>query len=304
MPLPLLVGLVNWNEVDRTLLCIERLRGEHPDAEVVVVDNASAGDDVTRLRERLGAERVLTNPENRGYAGGMNVVLRYALERPAVAEVLLLTPDVDLETGALTRMLEVLRSEPGAGVVGPLVIYREQPRALLGAGGVLEAARVRAPLLREPRTEAPYAVDWIDGCCMLLRREAIAAVGGFDERFFIYFEETDLCERIRRAGWSIWVVPSAQARHPKGDAVPPAYYFYYMARNRYLFWQKNFAIAPGRVALQLLRETAMVCASTLRARPPLTRAVRARWAARQLAGSWRGTLDFLRGRFGQMPGPA
>jgi len=299
-----LVGLVNWNEVDRTLLCIERIGSDAPDVDVVVVDNGSAGDDVARLRERLGRERVLDTRENRGYAGGMNGVLRHALGREDVTEVLLLTPDVDLDPDALAKMLEVLRCQPTAGVVGPVVIYRDEPRPLLGAGGTVEPGRVRAPLLREPRAAAPYAVDWIDGCCMLLRREAIAAVGGFDERFFIYFEETDFCERMRRAGWSIWVAPEAKAHHPKGDALPPAYYFYYMARNRYLFWHNNFDVAPGRVALELLRETALLCASALRSRPPLTRAVRARWAARQLAGACRGTIDYFRGRFGRMPGTA
>jgi GT2 family glycosyltransferase len=297
----LLVGLVNWNESEQTLRAIERLRSEPLELDIVVVDNGSTGDDVARLRARLGDERVLENGENRGYAGGMNAVLQYMLARPDVKLLLLLTPDAQLQRGALEDMVEQIRAEPGAGAAGPLVAYREGDVTQIGAGGAIEPARVRAAQLRRAPRSTPYAVDWIDGCCMLLRREAIAAVGGFDERYFIYFEETDFCERLRRAGWSIWVVPSALVRHPKGRVVPPAYYFYYMARNRYLFWRKNFQIGAPRVALGLGRELAGIAVGALKPQPAGERRARVHWFTRHLAGSLRGTSDYVRGRLGPMP---
>ncbi|NIQ55238.1 MAG: hypothetical protein GWN71_18220, partial [Gammaproteobacteria bacterium] len=100
---------------------------------------------------------------------------------------------------------------------------------------------VRAEHIREVPRGTPYRVDWVDGCCLLVRCAAAAAVGGFDEDYFLYYEDADLCQRVGHAGWSILVAPGAEVGHDK-SAVPAAHYFHYMTRNRYRFWRKNFGI--------------------------------------------------------------
>lgn len=249
--------------------------------------------------------RFLGLPHNTGYAGGMNAGLAHPAGGGA-KYVLLLTPDALVGPDTIAGLVAALEADPGAAVAGPVVVYRGGAERLVGAGGAIDPRRVRAPLHRSVRGEEPYPVDWIDGCCMLLRREAVAAVGGFDERYFLYFEETDLCARLGQAGWRVLLVPGAEVLHEKLGSPPPHYYFY-MNRNRYLFWQKNFGVHPARVALSAAAETSRLAASWLLSLllPSRThrRADDRERLTLQLHGLTKGTLSFRRGDWGRPGAP-
>lgn len=299
------VVLLNWNEHDRATDCLDRVLGSTGvDPQVLVVDNASSGDDPERFIERFGADRVLVQPENRGYAGGMNAGLSYWLEQDDDAPVLIITPDAAVAPDTLRLLLDELNATPEAGIAGPVVVYSEAD-GRLSAGGAVDRRRVRARLLPDVQSEQPYDAEWIDGCCMLVRRAALRDVRGFDERYFIYFEETDFCGRVRAAGWRIRVVPSARVDHPKSVGTLAPYYFYYMVRNRYLFWEKNFGVGPARVALDVALATAKSWASVVKSLllPGRwhERGGRFRDARLQLRAAWVGTLDHARRRYGKMP---
>ena len=105
---------------------------------------------------------------------------------------LLLTHDVRVAPDALRRLYDVANGDPGVGMVGPVVVYRERPQRLVSAGGYLRVERLAAGHHRELLAPEPYPVDWLDGCCLLVRRQALESVGGFDEGYFLYFEDTDL----------------------------------------------------------------------------------------------------------------
>lgn len=328
-----LVAILNWHCVPATLECLAAVRGSRGvEVEVLVVDNGSTDGSAEELEGVLGggadyatggrgagevwreaggtgaepaggavrAVHFLALPRNTGYAGGMNAALAWAAG-VGVEYVLLLTPDALVRPDTIARLVAALEAEPGAGVAGPVVVYREGAERLIGAGGSIDRRRVRAPLHRELRGDAPYAVDWIDGCCMLLRRETAAGVGGFDERYFLYFEETDLCARVGEAGWRVLLVPDAEVLHEK-EGAPASYYYYYMNRNRYHFWRKNFGVHPARVALAIAGETSELAASwALSLLLPTRRHRRAddrQRLARQLRGVVAGTRDFGRGRLG------
>lgn len=240
-------------------------------------------------------------PANTGYAGGMNAALRWAAGHGA-EYVLLLTPDALVGPDTIAKLLAALEGDRGAGVAGPVVVYREGPERLVGAGGAIDRGRVRADLHRSVRGDEPYGVDWIDGCCMLVRREVVEGVGGFDEGYFLYFEETDLCARVGAAGWRVLLVPDAEVLHEK-DGAPASYYYYYMNRNRYYFWRKNFGVSPARVALSMAGETFELAASWgLSLLIPSRRQRRAgdgQRLLRQLRGGVAGARDFARGRMGR-----
>jgi len=162
---------------------------------------------------------------NAGYAAAVNA----AFARAPGRDVLLVNPDVELSDGAAARALaRVLEREPRVGIVAPRLVGEDgepQPNARLYPSlaamlGGTAAARI-APSLRRsyeryvaPSTaERPRTVDWVIGGAMLIRRAAFNAVGGWDERFFLYIEDTDFCRRCIRAGWEVAFVPSVSLRH-------------------------------------------------------------------------------------------
>lgn len=300
------VVLLTWNSREEAERCLERVRAsEGVDADVLLVDNGSTADDAAYFRGLLGEERVIGLGENRGYAGGMNAGLEFWRRQPGDAPVLIVTPDAELGPDVLAKLVAELDRTPDSGIVGPVVVYsRETGR--LAAGGRVDAARARAPLLPGPLAEAPYDADWIDGCCMLVRRAVVREIGeGFDERFFIYFEETDFCGRVRAAGWRVRVVPDAVVDHPKSPGTLPPYYFYYMVRNSYLFWAKNFGTSALRVgahvAVATLRSWGAVARSLLPGREREEWRRRLRDARLQARAAVLGTRDHLRRRYGPMP---
>lgn len=300
------VVLLNWNEHEVASRCLDRvLASEGVAPDVLVVDNGSAGDDVTRFRARLGEARVLATGANLGYAGGMNAGLRFWREAAPQRPVLLITPDAAIGPDTLRLLLDELERTPDAGIVGPVVV-QSAATGWISAGGTVDRRRVRTHPRREVAAAQPYDADWIDGCCMLLRTAALRDLGdGFDERYFIYFEETDLCCRARQASWRVRVVPGARIAHPKSHGTLPPYYFYYMVRNRYLYWSKNHGVGALRVGVSVALATARSWGAALRSL--VVPARRCEWPGRlrdarlQLRAAWVGTRDHFRRRYGRMP---
>lgn len=298
--------LLTWNDREQAERCLDRLlASDGVTIDALVVDNGSAGDDAARLRDRLGPDRVLALPENRGYAGGMNAGLEFWLEEGSADPILIVTPDAAVTPVALRLMLDELARTPDAGVVGPVMYYTRGQRPIVGAGGGVEPRRARAGLLPGLREPVPYDVDYVDGCCMLVRPEAVAEGARFDPAYFIYFEEMDFCGQVRAAGRRVRVVPGAEVDHPKHIGRQPPYYFYYMARNRYRFWKKNYGVRFPRVLAHLAAENARAWASVARSMlHPARRAEskdRLRDARLHGRGVVQGTRDYLRGRTGKMP---
>jgi GT2 family glycosyltransferase len=236
----------------------------------------------------------------------MNAGIEWWRERAPDRPVLLLTPDARMPDDVAAALFDELAADARTGAVGPVIVYRDEPHGRIGAGGSIDPSSARIRLLPRIASPTPYDADWIEGCCVMLRPEAMRAVAGFDEEYFLYYEEIDLCERLRRAGWRVRVVPSVRVRHPKGAGQPPHYY-YYMTRNAYRFWAKHFGIGTAAAALQAVRSTAWLGAIALRSLvvPARWSEVRTRWRDwwLQLRGAWTGTRDHLRGRYGPQAEP-
>ncbi len=225
------------------------LGAANADLEIVVVDNASNTDQGRELAalQQFGA-RVVQSAQNLGYAAGMNLAL--AQTRGSDSDlVLVLNPDLALFPGALGRLLGTQRETPGAGAIGPRAFleptgtWRMPPNRLPTPEGEWLAARaLREPelaralsntrtqhALREWTAIEPTEVEMLSGACLLLSRRAIASAGGlFDERYPLYFEDTDLCMRLSRAGLALVFEPRAEIVHhwarssgiERGDSEP------------------------------------------------------------------------------------
>jgi GT2 family glycosyltransferase len=214
------VGIVvlNWNGGEQTIACMESLRAQrYPHKFVVLVDSNSQPAERARLRQRYGGDPEVECcwlPDNRGYAGGNNAGIAAALAHGAEL-VVIATQDVTFAAGALEAMVAAT-ADPRVGIVGPKVVDVRHPQRVLSLG-----ERVRVPLLCVPRSllrhrldrRVPYAVTGVLGCVLLLTRRCLQEVGGFDEDFFAYYEEVDLCLRARASGFLILCAPDALVTH-------------------------------------------------------------------------------------------
>jgi GT2 family glycosyltransferase len=242
------VIIVNWNTRELLAGCLESvaatLRGVLH--EVIVVDNASTDGSVAMLRESFPAVIVIENAANRGFGAANNQALAIMRGRYA----LLLNSDAVLTAHAAAELLACLENRPDAAMAcGQLLNADGSRQNSIAAFPSLLTLLANMPLLEflfprrfpgKRRTyRQPLEVDSGVGACLMVRREAIVDVGGFDERYFFFFEETDWAYRMRRAGWKVLHCPAALIYHLQGQSighnVRSRIEFY---RSRYQFFRK------------------------------------------------------------------
>ena len=292
--------ILNTNRRDDTLDCLDSLaRNTYTQQTSVVVNGLGTDGSLEAIQQAFPQTHILSLTDNRGYAGGNNVGLAWALGQGA-DWVLVLNEDTILADDCLARLVAVGESDPRIGVVGPMVYHFDEPGVIQTAGGMLGASW-SALLIgnNQPDTgqfREPRPVEWISGCAMLIRRRLLEEVGLFDERFFIYWEEIDLCLRARQAGWRLVIAPQAKLWH-KGvtrDYRPQPAVTYYTTRNHFLLLQKNHA--PIAVWLRVMTQTLRTLSSW--SVQPKWRAMRPHRDAMAL-----GLLDFARRRWGMQAAP-
>lgn len=249
---------LNWNRPGDTIECLETLAEQtYPNLRVLVVDNGSVDDSVARITARFPEIDMVQSTKNRGFAAGANLGLRRALEAGAEL-VLLVNNDTLIEQQALSRL--IAQAGPGVGILAPIIYYAEDQDRVWSAGGRIHPWTLdkyhdyQVQIHGSEQAEAEDR-DFVTGCGMLLTRQMLEKVGLFDERFFMYYEDADLCMRVRRAGFSILVVPSAKMWHKvalsSGGSDSP-HERYWMARSSVIYFRKHargaqwLAILPWR----------------------------------------------------------
>jgi GT2 family glycosyltransferase len=221
------VVLVNYQSWPLTLRCVESLsRTGYGDFEVVVVDNEGG-----KAPELPCGARLIQNPANLGFARACNV---------GIAEsngefVVLINPDTTVGESFFTALESFLKRSPETGVAGPKVLdadgtvqlsARQEVGAvsgILGRTSVLtrlfpDSAIVRRLFPAADSPAGPTEVDWVSGACMALRSRMLQEIGGLDTRFFMYFEDADLCRRARAAGWKVSYLPEVTVTHEAGGS--------------------------------------------------------------------------------------
>lgn len=221
------VIIVNWNTCALLAECIAAVEREIASSphDIWVVDNGSHDDSVAMLRRDFPQVNVIESQVNLGFARANNL----AMQRSKGRYGLLLNTDALVQPGSIQALLQVAEAAPKAGIVGA---------RLLNPDGTFQASHTRFPTLWQeflilstlgrrllrpwypshgPEEEkGPQRVDYVEGACMLVRREALAEVGGLDEGYFMYAEEVDWCRRMRAAGWEVWYAPAAKVVHIGG----------------------------------------------------------------------------------------
>jgi GT2 family glycosyltransferase len=224
---------VSFNAREALVACLDSLtRYVGVAVETIVVDNASEDGSPAAVAARSPEVRVIANPVNVGFARACN----QGVGATTAPHVLFLNPDATVTAGAVEVLAARLDADPAVGAVGPLTrdphgtiqvstgpdltpaAERRQRRLVRGVrDGVAEALREA-----EDRHAREHEPGWVSGACLMARREALEAVGGFDEGFFLYEEDADLCLRLRGAGWRVIFTPTATIRHQLGQSMARA----------------------------------------------------------------------------------
>jgi GT2 family glycosyltransferase len=266
------VVIVTYRTADLTIACLRSLQKERQASEeitvrAVVVDNASG--DAAVIGSALEAEgwqswvTLIEAPVNGGFAYGNNLGVQHAYAEKSPDYVYVLNPDTEVRPGAIGSLVRFLEASPQVGIAGgsfehldgriwPIAfrfptIFSELSHGLqIGiVSRLLQRWTVAWPMI-----QLPQPIDWICGAAMMIRPAVFDRIGGFDENYFLYFEETDFCNRARQAGYATWYVPESRVMHIMGQSTKvtdekavlqrfPAYWF--QSRRRY------FAVTFGVV---------------------------------------------------------
>ena len=254
--------LVNYNAGDDLAIALRSIQADCANVpwEAVVVDNASS-DGSAAVVPAYAQATLIRNATNVGFGRAVNQGV--AVARAPL--VLLMNPDCRLIEGAVSTLRSVLDVERSCAIVGPRVLdpdggvqgsARGDPDMLTGLFGRTGALRVLMPFLPVARRnvvadeavragQRSVVVDWLSGACLLVRRDAFLAAGGFDERFFMYWEDADLCRRLRNRGFHVRYVPGATAVHRVGRSSQTARQASIRAfhASAYLYYATH--VAPG-----------------------------------------------------------
>ncbi len=286
----LAIVIVNHNTAELLAACLDSLASGGTaalDAIVWVVDNASEDGSAAVVRHRFPAVRLIESEANVGYAAANNLALRaagFGEDRPAARHALLLNPDTIVPPGALAHLMAVLTAEPEVGVVGPklllpdgsldLACRRSFPTVEVSAYRFCGLSKLFPRSRRFGRynmtyldPDTPAEVDAVVGACMLVRGEAITAVGLLDERFWMYGEDLDWALRIRRAGWRVVYRPEVVVQHLKrASSSGSRRARHEFQRAMWLFYEKHYEATTPRPVHWLV-----LSALALRGGPSLVR---------------------------------
>jgi GT2 family glycosyltransferase len=223
------VTICSWNTKEDLRRCLRSLEGqEGVRLEVIVVDNASEDGSPDMVAEEFPHVVLIRNERNLGFGGGHN----QAFQRASGEFFMPLNSDTTVHPGCLLRLVEFLRANPSVGIAAP---------KLLNPDGTLQYSCRRFPtpaaavfrntflgrlfpnnryareyLMADWDHSVPRDVDWVSGAAFCYRRAVYEKVGGFDERFFMYLEDVDLCKRVQEAGYRVVYVPDAVVTHKIG----------------------------------------------------------------------------------------
>lgn len=197
----------------------------HHSFEVIVVDNGSSADKMNALRQQFLDARWLPFEHNLGFGAALN----RAVKEAKGDTVLLANSDLVATPFSIQRLMDFLKTHPKAGIVGPKLMF--ESAVPIENNQVQDSARSfpsvyelvlhrlglkpRQYLLFDQDKTVSFQCDWLVGACLMMRRDLFLKISGFDERFFLFFEDTDLCRRVKEAGYEVWYVPDSVFVHTR-----------------------------------------------------------------------------------------
>lgn len=269
------VIILNWNNKDLTLACLQSLQKIKfpPRSQIsyLVIDNGSTDDSIKVIKKAFPKVFILENKKNLGYAEGNNKGMEYALKKGA-DYLLVLNNDIEMDEDFLVQLIKVADKEKKAGLFSPKIYFapgyelhkkryqkEERGKVIWYAGGIIDWDNVLSPHrgvdeVDKGQFDKVIEVDYASGSCLLIKKEVLEEIGLFDSKLCMYWEDTDLSQRARRAGWRVLYVPKAKIWHKvsSSSGIGSGLNDYYLARNRLIF---GFRYARLRTKFALFRDS-------------------------------------------------
>jgi GT2 family glycosyltransferase len=267
------VVTVNYNTAEDTtafLHSLKHVKRSDLDLETIVVDNGSK--EKYHLPDDLKNATLIRSETNTGFSGGYNIGMREALKRGA-NYILIVNNDTEMDPDMITNLLKILESDPRIGLTTPKIYFakghefhkdRYKPdelgKVFWYAGGYTDWNNVMSihrgiDEVDHGQYDTTEEVDFASGCCMMFKREVLEKVGLLDDRYFLYYEDADLNERVKRGGYKVFYVPAAKLIHINAASTGGAgnvLHDYFITRNKMLF---GMTYAPTRTKIALIRES-------------------------------------------------
>lgn len=246
------VVILHYKGPEETLNCVNSVKkSDFKNLEIIVVDNNP--DD--RVTGDLKDVVLLQNERNLGYTGGNNTGIKYAL-KSNVDYIFILNPDMEIDPDCVGELVKTMEDR-GVGIVGPKALFADR-KTIWYAGGVFDAANVLGSHRGvdekdQGQYNKPEETEYVSGGAMFVRSEVFDKVGLFDDKYFLYYEDSDFCYRVKKAGYKLVYNPKAVVYHENAQStgLGSPLQDYYITRNRMLFAAKFLSL---RTRFALLRE--------------------------------------------------
>ena len=257
------VIVLNWNNADDTRCCLESLDNSLVPVIKIVVDNASTDRAIETVCREIPDTILINNQENAGFGRGNNVGLKWALNNTSASFLMLLNNDASIEPATIQLLEAHLDQNPQIACVTAQIVFADDPALVWYGGGEIDWKRGSGSVLnwQRPREtgNVPKPVSFVSGCAMLLRREVLEEVGGFDPRYFMYEEDVEFSIRLAKSGFRTDYLPQSIVLHRvqgswrKGndpfvtrkspDNSQLAFFMYHRIKNRLLTMHKHANLA-------------------------------------------------------------
>lgn len=289
------IVVLHWQGDDLTRACLESLRSlTYPDYKILLVDNGSPDRSGAALGKEFPEAELLETGSNLGYSGGCNAGINYCLTKGA-AWIWLLNNDTKVNPDSLGLLMKLAAETPKAGALGAAVMTGEGNQFATSGAGEIDFIRAKTYLRKTPPAYLRcLECDWLSGSNLLLRAEALNQVGLFRDDYFLYFEDTELCWRLRAAGWKCLFVPGARVEHAGSASTRGERSYwraYYYTRNRLLFFVKH--------ARGIARVTSLISMGGHLVRHAIVLPLRGEHGRKQLKAEMLGLRDYVKKRFGK-----
>lgn len=272
--LKIAIIVLNLNGLKNTIECLtslQKLKVKNWQVNIIVVDNNSQDNSVSLIKKKFPEVQVILNKKNLGYAEGNNIGINYTLKK-GIDFILLLNNDTLVDRNLLIGLIENSKKDNKIGIASPKIFFapghefhkdrygkEERGKVIWYAGGLMDWKNI-LPSHRgvdevdQGQYDQVTKTDFATGCCILVKREVFEKIGLLDKKYFLYWEDVDICERAKRSGFKVVFIPQSVLWHKNASSAGGAggnLSVYYQTRNRMLF---AFKYATLKTKLAVLKE--------------------------------------------------